>query len=109
MKKSLLKQLNTRLNAIKLISNVINFKTRLMIANGIFSSKLIFQIGLWGGTEEFLLSSLQIVKPLRNSYYKLSRTRLHDFSQGEQVHTSCRASWTVWMAQFFTVGFLPQC
>ena len=57
-----MKQLNTRLNAIKLISNVTNFKTRLMIANGIFSSKLIFQIGLWGGTEECLLNSLQVVQ-----------------------------------------------
>ena len=33
-----------------------------MVANGIFASKLIFQIGLWGGTEEFLLNSLQIVQ-----------------------------------------------
>ena len=60
--KSLLKQLNTRLNALKMISNIASFKTRLMIANGIFCSKLIFQIGLWGGTEEYLLSALQIVQ-----------------------------------------------
>ena len=60
--KSLLKQLNTRLNALKLISNVADFKTRLMVANGIFCSKLIFQINLWGGTEEYLLNSLQIVQ-----------------------------------------------
>ena len=33
-----------------------------MVANGIFCSKLIFQISLWGGTEDFLLSSLQIVQ-----------------------------------------------
>ena len=33
-----------------------------MIVNGIFCSKLIFQICLWGGTEEYLLSSLQIVQ-----------------------------------------------
>ena len=57
--KRLLKQLNTRLNALKMISNIASFKTRLMIANGIFCSKLIFQIGLWGGTEEYLLSALQ--------------------------------------------------
>ena len=60
--KSLLKQLNTRLNALRLISNVADFKTRLMVANGIFNSKLIFQIGLWGGTEEYLLNSLQTVQ-----------------------------------------------
>ena len=60
--KSLIKQLTTRLNALKLIANVASFKTRLMIANGIFCSKLIFQISLWGGTEDYLLSSLQIVQ-----------------------------------------------
>ena len=45
-----------------MISGAANFKTRLMIANGIFSSKLIFQISLWGGTEEYLLKALQIVQ-----------------------------------------------
>ena len=60
--KSLVKQLTSRLNALKLIANVANFKTRLMIANGIFCSKLIFQISLWGGTEDYLLNSLQIVQ-----------------------------------------------
>ena len=60
--KSLLKQLNSRLSALKIISRVASFKARLMIANGIFCSKLIFQISLWGGTEEYLLSSLQIVQ-----------------------------------------------
>ena len=60
--KSLIKQLNSRLNALKMISYVASFKVRLMIANGIFCSKLIFQISLWGGTEEFLLNSLQIVQ-----------------------------------------------
>ena len=60
--KSLIKQLNSRLNALKMISYVASFKVRLMIANGVFCSKLIFQISLWGGTEEFLLNSLQIVQ-----------------------------------------------
>ena len=60
--KSLLKQLNTRLNALKMISSVANFKVRLMIANGIFCSKLIFQISLWGGAEGYLLKSLQTVQ-----------------------------------------------
>ena len=47
-----------------MISNIVHCKveTRLMTANDIFNSKLIFQIGLWGGTEEFLLNSLQIVQ-----------------------------------------------
>ena len=60
--KSLIKQLNSRLNALKIISKVASFKVRLMIANGIFCSKLIFQISLWGGTEEYLLQALQVVQ-----------------------------------------------
>ena len=60
--KSLIKQLSNRLNALKLIAGVASFKSRLMIANGIFVSKLIFQISLWGGTEEYLLNSLQIIQ-----------------------------------------------
>ena len=60
--KSLIRQLNTRLNALKQISSVASFKTRLMIANGIFCSKLIFQISLWGGAADYLLSSLQIIQ-----------------------------------------------
>ena len=60
--KSLLKQLSSRLNALRIVSGVASFKARLMIANGIFCSKLIFQISLWGGTEDFLLKSLQVVQ-----------------------------------------------
>ena len=60
--KSLIKQLTSRLNALRMISRVACFKTRRMIANGIFCSKLIFQISLWGGTEDFLLTSLQVVQ-----------------------------------------------
>ena len=60
--KSLLKQLNSRLNALKMISGIASFKVRLMIANGIFCSKLIFQISLWGGTEDYLLQALQVVQ-----------------------------------------------
>ena len=60
--KSLIKQLNSRLNALKMISWVSSFRIRHMIANGIFCSKLIFQISLWGGTEDYLLQSLQVVQ-----------------------------------------------
>ena len=60
--KSLLRQLSTRLNALRIISNVASFKARLMIGNGIFMSKLIFQISLWGGAEDYLLNSLQVVQ-----------------------------------------------
>ena len=60
--KSLIKQLTTRLNAFRIIRGVASFRVRLMIANGIFCSKLIFQISLWGGAEGYLLKALQIVQ-----------------------------------------------
>ena len=60
--KSLLKQLTSRLNALRMICGVASFKVRLMIANGIFCSKLIFQISLWGGAEDYLLKALQVVQ-----------------------------------------------
>ena len=60
--KSLIKQLTSRLNALRFISRVASFKVGLMVANCIFCSKLIFQISLWGGTEDYLLRSLQIIQ-----------------------------------------------
>ena len=83
--KSLLRQLNTRLNALKMISNVASFKVRLMVANGIFCSKLIFQICLWGGTEEFLLSSLQVVQNKAARFI----TRRGVYSSVEEILREC--------------------
>ena len=60
--KSLIKQLIPRLNALKIITKIASFEVRLMIANGIFCSKLIFQISLWGGTEVNLLEALQVIQ-----------------------------------------------
>ena len=59
--KSLMKCLSTRLKALSKISNIASFKTRKMIANGIFLSKLMYLIQVWGGCNEFLLSSLQLL------------------------------------------------
>ena len=59
---SLIKQLTSRLSALKLISRLASFKVRLMVANGIFCSKLIYGIALWGGCELGLLGSLQIIQ-----------------------------------------------
>ena len=60
--KSLIKQLTTRLNALILIYSCASFKTRLMIANGLFMSKLIYLIPLWSGCEKYLLKALQIIQ-----------------------------------------------
>ena len=56
----LLKSLNQRIGAIKKISKVSSFKTRKMIANGIFMSKLIYLMPVWMGCEEFWVSALQV-------------------------------------------------
>ena len=59
---SLINQLNTRLNGLKLICKVASFKTRLMVANGIFMSKLIYVIPLWAGCEKYLIIALQVIQ-----------------------------------------------
>ena len=61
-KKSMLNQINRRLNALHKISFFSNFKVRKIIANGIIMSKLSYLIHLWGGTNEYLLDVLQILQ-----------------------------------------------
>ena len=60
--KSLIKMLNTRVKALQMIKKIADFKTRLMIANGILMSKLCYIIPVWGGCEEYLMSALQIIQ-----------------------------------------------
>ena len=60
--KSLVNQLGTRLNALKKVSKVADFKTRKMLADGLFTSKLVYLIPLWGGCEKFLIKALQIIQ-----------------------------------------------
>ena len=59
---SLIRSLSKRLGALKLIGRVGNFKTRKLIANGIFLSKLSYLIALWGGCNLYLLKSLQTLQ-----------------------------------------------
>ena len=61
-KESAIKSLSTRLGALKMIGRVGSFKTRKMVGNGIFMSKLTYLIGLWGGCNMHLLKSLQIMQ-----------------------------------------------
>ena len=46
---SLLKSLTKRLNTLKIISKVASFKTRLMVENGIFCSKLLYCVQCFFG------------------------------------------------------------
>ena len=56
---SLLSSVNKRIGAMKMLGKVANFKCRKMIADGIFMSKLIYLIELWGGSSKYLLVALQ--------------------------------------------------
>ena len=59
---SLIKQLTRRINGLSFISARASFSTRLMVANGIFASKLCYLIQLWGGCQDFLIRALQVVQ-----------------------------------------------
>ena len=59
--KSMLKVLNTRLNALKKISLNASFKTRKAVANGIIMSRITYLIPLWAGYE-YLMNALQIIQ-----------------------------------------------
>ena len=59
---SLTRQLTSRVNALCKLSVNATFKTRLMAANGAFMSVLMYLVPLWGGTEQYLLRSLQVLQ-----------------------------------------------
>ena len=59
-KSSLLKQLNSRINGLKMISRNAKFSTRLMIANGAVHSKIVSLITLWGNAQQYLLNAVQV-------------------------------------------------
>ena len=58
--KSLVRQLTSRTNGLKKIAAGATFNTRLMLANGVFMSKLMYLITVWGGAQQYLLKTLQI-------------------------------------------------
>jgi hypothetical protein len=57
---SLIRSLNRRAGAIKKISSTASFKTRKMVANGIYMSKLIYLMPVWMGCEDYLVNALQV-------------------------------------------------
>ena len=59
-KASLICQLISRNNALKRVCAYAPFKTRLMLANGAFHSKLVYLITLWGGAQGYLIDALQV-------------------------------------------------
>ena len=71
---SVVKKLSQRLSAIKQICNVANFKTRKMMTNGLFMSKLAYLIPLWGGCQKFLVHGLQVMQN-KAARYVIKRDR----------------------------------
>ena len=59
---SLVKQLTSRINGLLKVSSRAPSATRLMVANEIFMSKLCYLIQLWGGCEQYLVRSLQVLQ-----------------------------------------------
>ena len=59
-KKSLTKQLTSRINGLKRLARNSTFSTRLMLANGVVMSKLVYLITVWAGAKQYLLKGLQV-------------------------------------------------
>ena len=52
--------MNKRVGAVRKISKSASFKSRKMIANGLFISKLIYLMPVWMGCEDYLVNALQV-------------------------------------------------
>ena len=83
--KSLIKALNLRLSALKMISSMASFKVRKSIANGIFMSKLIYLMPLWAGCEEYLIHSLQVAQNKAARYI----SKLNTYISTKVALTAC--------------------
>ena len=59
---SLIRQLTSRLNALRKLAVNAPFKTRLMAANSVFISVLSYLIPLWGSCEGYLMKALQVIQ-----------------------------------------------
>ena len=57
---SLSRQLTSRINGLKRVAQNATFSTKLMVANGIVQSKLVYLINLWGGAQQYLLKALLV-------------------------------------------------
>ena len=57
---SIMKQLTSRINGLKKIASNSTFNTRLMVANGVIMSKVVYLITVWGGAQQYLVKALQV-------------------------------------------------
>ena len=58
--KSMIKMINLKINALRKISNNLDFKTRKLIANGIINSRFIYIVQLYGSAQDYVLNMLQV-------------------------------------------------
>ena len=82
---ALVKSLNQRIGAMKKVSKVAGFKTREMLANGIFISKLIYLMPVWMGCEDYLVNALQVCQ---NKAARLV-TKLDKYTPTELLMKQC--------------------
>ena len=105
-KKSMIKTLTSRLNALRMISVNACFKTRLMVANSCFMSILTYMISVWGGTEKYIVRAVQVVQNkaarcvTKQSWFTPTRTLLLqcNWLSIEQLivfHTALQM-WRIW-------------
>ena len=59
-KQSLMRQITSRMNGLKKVARNSTFKTRLMIANGVVMSRILYLITVWGGAQQYLLKEIQV-------------------------------------------------
>ena len=82
-KKSLIKILIPRLNALKRIAVNASFKTRLLVANSCFMSIITYMITVWGGTEKYIVKVVQVMQNkaarcvTKQSWFTPTRTLLN--------------------------------
>ena len=58
-KNSLISSLNTRIKALKKISSISSFKTRLCVCSSIVVSKILHRLPLYGGGPDYMVAALQ--------------------------------------------------
>ena len=52
-------QLTSGINGLKKVASTATFNTKLMVANGMILSKLVYLITFWGGARNYLIHRLQ--------------------------------------------------
>ena len=82
---SLIRQLTRRVNGLAMITSRADFKTKLLVANGLIMSKVCYLIQLWGGCQGYLLKALQV----QVNKAARSVTGLSGFSSTKKLMQKC--------------------